>query len=162
MSEYQKWIENGEIENKLMLVEGWARQGLTEAQISINLGISNETLRNYKKRYLVFFEAIKKGKEVVNFEIENATIKNALGYFKEVEEPFLDKFTGEFKIVKYNKFFTPNATTQIFLLKNRMKEEYNSLELDRLDIEKQKLNKISELEPKFLNLFKKADDVINE
>ena len=70
-----KW---NDVKDKLILVEGWARDGLTNEQIADNLGINQDTLYTYKKKYPEFSEALKKGKEVVDFEVENALLKNAL------------------------------------------------------------------------------------
>ena len=64
-----KWPQ---VKDKLMLVEKWKRDGLTELQIAINLGISKATLEEYKKQHPDFLDAIKKGKEIFITEIENA------------------------------------------------------------------------------------------
>lgn len=66
------------IKDKLILVEGWARDGLTDEQIAKNLGISKDTFYQYKKRYSDFSDSLKRGKEIVDYEVENALLKNAL------------------------------------------------------------------------------------
>lgn len=70
-----KW-EN--IKDKLTLVEGWARDGLTNEQIAHNLGISTALLYKYQKEHIEFLETLKKGKEVIDYQVENALLKNAL------------------------------------------------------------------------------------
>lgn len=70
-----KWEQ---VKSKLILVEGWARDGLTNEQIAQNLGINPDTLYKYQKAYPEFSEALKKGKEIVDYEVENALLKNAL------------------------------------------------------------------------------------
>lgn len=70
-----KWEQ---VKDKLILVEGWARDGLTDIQIADNLGISKDTFYEYKKKYSDFSDSLKKGKEVVDYEVENALLKNAL------------------------------------------------------------------------------------
>ena len=72
-----KWDK---VKDKLILVEGWARDGLTDEQIANNLGINVATLYRYKKQHSEFCESLKKGKEVIDFEVENALLKRALGY----------------------------------------------------------------------------------
>ena len=62
----------------LILGQGWARDGLTEEQIAHNIGISASTLREWKGRFPAFSAAIKKGKEVVDYAVENALLKRAL------------------------------------------------------------------------------------
>ena len=66
------------IKDKLTLVEGWARDGLTNEQIAHNLGISTALLYKYQKEHIEFLETLKKGKEVIDYQVENALLKNAL------------------------------------------------------------------------------------
>lgn len=70
-----KWED---IKEKLTLIEGWARDGLTNEQIAHNLGISTALLYKYQKEHIEFLESLKKGKEIVDYEVENALLKNAL------------------------------------------------------------------------------------
>lgn len=71
---YKEWLE----QDKLILLEGWARDGLTDKQIAKNIGIAESTLNEWKKKYSEFSKSLKKGKEVIDFEVENALLKNAL------------------------------------------------------------------------------------
>lgn len=73
---YQEWLEP----EKLILIEGWARDGLTDEQIAANMGVAYSTLRVWKDRYPALSAALKKGKEVVDRQVENALLKRALGY----------------------------------------------------------------------------------
>lgn len=70
-----KWEE---VKEKLILVEGWARNGATDEMIMQNLGISRTTFYEYRKKYSAFAKALKNGKEVVDFAVENALLKKAL------------------------------------------------------------------------------------
>lgn len=63
----------------LELVEGWARDGLSDDQIAKNIGITRSTLYAWKKTHSDFLSAFKKGKQVVNVELENALFKKAVG-----------------------------------------------------------------------------------
>lgn len=71
---YQKWLEP----DSLTLLEGWARDGLTDEQIAHNMGISAKTLWEWKKKYCNICNALKKGKAVVDFEVENALYQAAI------------------------------------------------------------------------------------
>lgn len=107
---YEKWLK----EENLLLLEGWARDGLTDEQIAKNIGITVSTFYEWKKKYSEISESLKKGKEVVDYEVENALLSSALG---------------------------GNTTAQIFWLKNRrpdkwrdkQKEETDKTALDKLD-----------------------------
>ena len=65
-------------EDKLALIQGWARDGLTDEQIAKKMSIGITTLYDYKKKYPKFLKALKKGKEVVDYEVENALLQQAL------------------------------------------------------------------------------------
>lgn len=78
---YEYWLSP----DGLLKLEAWARDGLTDEQIAHNIGISRETLYQWKQKYSDISDALKKGKEVVDIEVENALLKRALGYsYKEI------------------------------------------------------------------------------
>ena len=76
MAKIDEWLEK----DKLILLEGWARDGLTFEQIAQNIGINVTTLREWRKKESTISTALKKGKEIVDIEVENALLKRALGY----------------------------------------------------------------------------------
>ena len=121
-----KWDD---VKDKLFLVENWTRDGLTDKQIASNLGISEDTFYKYKKEHSEFSESLKKGKEVVDYEVENALLKRALGYeyIETTRERFWNEAKGihEMKITKeVTKQVPPDTTAQIFWLKNRKPKEW--------------------------------------
>ena len=59
MAKYQNWLEP----EALLLIEAWARDGLTDEQIASNMGIATSTLYNWKNEHLEILEALKKGTE---------------------------------------------------------------------------------------------------
>ncbi|MDG4973882.1 HNH endonuclease [Lactococcus lactis] len=73
---YEEWLT----EEGLLQIEGWARTGLTDEQIAHNMGVSLTSLKKYKKDHPSILTALKKGKEIVDFQVENALLKRALGY----------------------------------------------------------------------------------
>ncbi|QJU14795.1 helix-turn-helix domain-containing protein [Blautia pseudococcoides] len=120
MAKYEYWLTP----EGLLLLEGWARDGLTDEQISNNIGISRSTLAEWKKKYEDISDTLKKGKEVVDIQVENALLKRALGYsYEEVTKEICENpETGnlEMKITKkVKKEVVPDTTAQIFWLKNR-------------------------------------------
>lgn len=100
------------------MIEGWARDGLTDEQIAKNIGISKQTFYDWKKKYADFSDSLKNGKEVIDIQVENSLLKRALGYeYEEVSEKFEGGILTERKITK--KQVVPDTTAQIFWLKNR-------------------------------------------
>lgn len=78
---YEKWLEP----DGLLLIEGWARQGLSDEQIADNMGVGSRTLYTWKSKYQQIRQSLKKGKQVADFQVENALFKRATG-FTSVEE----------------------------------------------------------------------------
>ena len=93
MAKYDYWLT----EDGLILLQGWARDGLTDDQIAQNMGIGYSTLQTWKGKYQDIQDTLKKGKEVVDFEVENALLAAAL---------------------------EGNTTAQIFWLKNRKPKKW--------------------------------------
>lgn len=104
-----------------LLAEGWAREGLTEKQIAKNLGVSERSFQDYKKKYPLFLQYLKKGQGPVDFEVENALYKRATGYDAE-ERTTEDKIVNG-KVVKTMKtvirHIPPSEIACFFWLKNR-------------------------------------------
>lgn len=120
----------------LLRLEAYARDGLTDEQIAHNMGITAKTLYEWKNKYGEIREASKKGKEVVDIEVENALLKRAKGYtYEEVtKEAVKDPETGktELRVVKVvKKEVQPDVTAQIFWLKNRKPAEWR----DKAEVE---------------------------
>ncbi|NTW34547.1 MAG: transposase [Syntrophobacteraceae bacterium] len=110
------------------LVEMYLRQGMTEAQAAQRLGVSKSTFEQYKVQYSDFLDAIKKGKAPVDYEVENALLKRALGYtFTETKE-VKERHDGGLEVVKERtettKEVAPDVTAQIFWLKNRRPDRW--------------------------------------
>lgn len=113
---YKEWLE----QDKLALIQAWARDGLTNEQISHNIGISSKTLYEWQNKYSEIRSALKKGKEVVDIEVENSLLKRALGYTYEETTRELSKETGQLVVTKVvTKQVVPDTTAMIYWLKNR-------------------------------------------
>ena len=118
---YEKWLEP----ESLILLEGWARDGLTDEQIANNMGVRRETLYDWKKKHPNISNALKRGKEIVDIQVENALLKRALGYEYTEEKVEISENDGK-KVVQTVKHVAPDTTAQIFWLKNRRPEKWRS------------------------------------
>jgi transposase-like protein len=90
---YKEWLEP----QNLIRIQGWARDGLTEADIAKNMGIVTSTLWEWKKKYQNISNALKVNKDIADRQVENALFKAAI---------------------------EGNTTAQIFWLKNRKRLEW--------------------------------------
>ena len=91
--QYEKWLEP----ENLVLLHGWKMQGLTDEQIADKIGIAHRTFERWKAEHGQIRQAIKGGKEVANFVIENEL---------------------------YKKAKSGNVTAMIFYLKNNYRNKY--------------------------------------
>lgn len=107
---YLDWITS----EGLVKLEGWARDGLTDEQIAENIGVSRSTLNEWKKKFPDISDALKRGKEVVDRQVENALLKSALGFHYQEQT-----VTNQGEVVEVTKYEKPSTTAQIFWLKNR-------------------------------------------
>ncbi len=124
---YEAWLEP----ENLLRLEAWARDGLTLEQIAHNIGCSASTLHEWIKRYPEISEALKKGREVVDIEVENALIKRALGY--SYEETMIENSPDGRKTRVTKKFIPPDVAAIVFYLKNRRPSKWRDKPVDESD-----------------------------
>lgn len=131
MAKYDEWLED----DNLTKIEAWARDGLTEEQISKNMGIAYSTLRVWKNKFSALSAALKRGKEVVDIEVENSLLKAAKGYFVDEEKTYISEVNGVVTKRKEitKKYIAPNTTAQIFWLKNRKPGDWRDKNIVELD-----------------------------
>ena len=119
MAKYTEWIT----EEGLLKIEGWARDGLTDKQIAENIGVAYSTFRDWIKRFPALSAPLKRGKEVIDRQVENALLKRALGYeYVETTKELTD--LGLTVTKQVTKQVAPDTTAQIFWLKNRKPKEW--------------------------------------
>lgn len=135
------WLED----DGRILIEGWAKDGLTNKEIAKNMGVSLNVFNRWKTENEVFASFLKKSKNVADRQVENALFKRAVGfeYAETTEERVFNPLKNKFEMVvtkKVNKVVLPDTTAQIFYLKNRKpdtwrdRREIDSNEaLDKLD-----------------------------
>ncbi len=128
--------------DNLIRIAAWTRDGLSEAQIAKNLGISYMTFRRAKKDPDFgeqISEALIQTKDVVDMEVENMLLKRARGYeYDEVTEEYEMGILVKRKVTR--KMVVPDTSAQIFWLKNRQPDKWrdrrevdNTVALVKLD-----------------------------
>ena len=129
---YEYWISRG----GLLRIEGWARDGLSKEQIAKNIGINVKTLWDWERTYPPICNALKKGREVVVRDLENALIKRAKGYEVEetTEELKWNQATRKQELMvtkRTTKHIAPDTGALAFALKNYAPDKWR----DRKDVE---------------------------
>ena len=137
---YHEWLTK----EGLTLIEGWAKDGLIDEQIAANIGITTTTLYDWKKKYADFSDALKKGKETSDYEVENALFKSATGYEYEERKEVQEVVDGVMRkrVEVTRKQVPPNATSAIFWLKNRKPGKWRNkqeIEINKIQAEIKKL-----------------------
>lgn len=127
IAKYTYWLT----EEGLLLIEGWARDGLTDKQIASNIGVSYSTFRDWVKKFPALSAPLKESKEIADRQVENALHKTALGFYYEE-----DMVTNQGEVVSVRKYSKPNTTAQIFWLKNRKPANWR----DKQEIEQTNTN----------------------
>ena len=122
---YHEWLQ----QDNLLMIEGWARQGLTDEQIARNIGVNKTTLYDWIKRFPNISNALKKGKAPVDFEVENALYKRAVGFEYEETETLIEEVNGETKkkVKRIKRTALPDTSAIIFWLKNRKPEQWRKM-----------------------------------
>lgn len=92
---YKIWLEP----DNLIRLEGWARDGLTLEQIAAEIGVTRESLTNWRKKFPEIREALKRGKDVVDRQVE---------------------------MTLFQKAINGDTTAMIFWLKNRKPDEWRN------------------------------------
>lgn len=124
---YQLWLEP----DGLTLLEGWARDGLTDEQIAEKIGCGVRTLYDWKNRFPQISQALKKGKEIVDIQVENALLKRALGY--DCKEQRIEKSDKDgTKTVQTIRHVPADTTAQIFWLKNRRPDKWRDKPIEKI------------------------------
>ena len=120
---FKEWLT----EDGLKKIQSWFRDGLSDVQVAKNMGISKTTFYDWMNKYPAMSDSVKKGKQPVDFEVENALLKRALGYEIEETNTFItmnSKGEKVQKVTKTKKHIAPDATAAIFWLKNRRPDKW--------------------------------------
>jgi hypothetical protein len=162
---YTEWLTP----DGLLRIEGWARDGLSLAQIAHNVGVADSTFRRWKEENEALSAAIKRGNAPVDLEVENAMLKSALGHKETVRKAIKVKTekqkVGEGKIVEEHieyvdeeVYIPPQVVAQIFWLKNRRPDKWKD------KIEQTVVTEVEDLTPlaEMLNDTKETNDPMAE
>lgn len=142
MAKYDKWLE----EDNLILIQAWARDGLSEKQIAYNMGISYSTFREWKKKYSALSAVLTRTREITDYIVENSLYKNANGHIVILKKPMklrTEKGVGKDKIIEERVeyvdeeiYVPPNEKAEEFWLKNRKPETWKDKTEPRTELDK--------------------------
>ena len=117
-AEYKKWLEP----DNLTKLRSWARDGLTNEQIAKKIGVKRQTFQRWLSTYSDMSDALKKGKEIIDAEIEDSFIsvmkKHTLTttQYKMVKKDEFNLKAERTKFANVYKLDHPNATKNEILI----------------------------------------------
>jgi len=132
------------------IAEGYARRGLSDADIAKNLGISKDAYYRYQKVYPDFYDALKRGKRPANIIVENALFKRCCGY--DIEEPTKETYVDDqgkkhVKTKTVKKHIYPDVSAIRFWLINR---EPDLWKIVREDVEDGNIDRVKDVLADFI------------
>lgn len=145
---YKEWLKK----DKLKRLEHMARNGARDIDIAKKIGISKVTLYEWKKRFPEFAEALKKGKDEYDDEVEETLYNLTQGYYVDEEVVEIREDAAGNKILhrkKTKRYIPPSVTAIIYWLQNRRGDTWKTrasehqnkqlqLNQKRLELEKEK------------------------
>lgn len=126
----QKWLK----EDQLVLLRGWAMDGMTQQDIAKRIGVSVTTIITWRAKYPEIAAALAETAEKVDRQVEQALLRRAMGYTYEETTTIVEQLPdGEkkYKSVKVTKHVPADSVAQVFWLKNRKSAEWR----DRREME---------------------------
>lgn len=96
-------------------IKDWVRNGATDEEVAKRLGVAYSTLREYKTEFSAFSAVLKETKDIVDAQVENALLQNAL---------------------------KGNITAQIFWLKNRRAKQWREKPVEVENNQERKLDEL--------------------
>lgn len=133
---YKQWQDNGELANVLTLIKKWREDGAMLEEIAEKLGISKTSFYKYQKIHAEFADALKRGKEVADAEVEQSLKKECVGYYYDetttTRTALVDEETGqitnilkvETKTIK--RYARPSSTAIAYYLNNRLPDKWKN------------------------------------
>ena len=122
-SEVDRWLTD----DGLLLLKSWARD-FSMGDVLRKVGVSAPTMKRWREKYPQIDEAIQKGREVVDYEVENALLKSALGYTttetKTIISPPDRDGNRKIRVEKTEKEVGPNTTSIMCWLNNRKPDQW--------------------------------------
>jgi hypothetical protein len=104
--------------------------GKTDKEMAEILGVSEDSLNRWKRKYPEFMRMIVEGKELADANIEASLYRRAKGYSHPAVKIFADPKTGATKVVRYTEHYPPDTQAAKFWLTNRQRDKWK----DRVDV----------------------------
>lgn len=132
------------VQPKLDMIEGWARNGMSNKQIALNLGVGESTFQRHLRDYQELKDALRNGREDAEIIVENALFKRACGYnyveaTKERQKVYDEygDWTGKYEMVSTKrvlKHVQGDVNAQTYWLEHRAPHRWEKNPMPGIDI----------------------------
>lgn len=121
-------INNWNTPEKLILLTGWCMDGYTNEEIAKKIGIGLTTLKEWIAKDSTISTALKKGKEICDYEVEQNLYKATQDHIVSLTKKQIVKDKdGEKQFITITEQVIPASTTaQLSWLNNRRREKWSN------------------------------------
>lgn len=131
MRRMEKFLQH---ENSLFLIKNWYRDGYSFQEMADKIGVTLQIFKEARNEFEEFDKALMESKDVVDYKVENALLKSALGYTtKEVKVTTTMRYGKVVETVKEvtEKEFAPNVSAIQMWLYNRQKDKWRNMNVQK-------------------------------
>nr|DAH82881.1 MAG TPA: terminase small subunit [Caudoviricetes sp.] len=141
------------------------RQGLTEEQVAVSIGVGKSTFKDYKNTLPELREVLQKSKERLIEDLEDSLYRRALGLCKiTTTKKFIEKVNGidKVKIEETTQNCVPDVGALVFSLKNLSPQKWrDNPDFSFADLEN-KLKNMKSFSEKAEEMDKKSKNQVKE
>ena len=121
-------------------------RGFAEADIALGFGISVSTFEKWKTAHKEFSEALKKGRELLSSKTALRSLYALMnGYEHPEEKHFYNAALDKIVTVTTTRHYPPNIAGIIFWLCNKLPDEFQSVNKQRIDMNTDGLKELAEV-----------------
>jgi len=141
------------VKPNMFLIKNWARDGMIDKEIAARLKVAYSTFREYVKKYDELSAALKKSKEIADYEVEESLHKKCIGHYAKegrafkVKEVYYDEEghrceKERIEVVEVDTFIPPDTMAMAIWLNNRRPDKWRrNANKEKLDEDKFKHDK---------------------
>lgn len=121
-------------DNSIFMIKCWYRDGYSFQEMADKIGVSLKVFKEARNEIEEFDQALIESKECVDYKVENALLKSALGFTtKEVKVTTLMRYGKVVETQKevLEKEYAPNVTAIQTWLYNRQKDKWRNMNVQK-------------------------------
>lgn len=121
-------------DNSIFLIKNWYRDGFSFQEMADKIGVTLQVFKEARNEFEELDQALMESKDVVDYKVENALLKSALGYStKEVKVTTLMRYGKVVETTKEvtEKEYAPNVSAIQMWLYNRQKDKWRNMNVQK-------------------------------